>query len=79
MGRFHTRPQRPAVLVATLLFVALVVAAAQWTLTGTLLAGAVAIPLLARLGDGPRRRTTELGSLATVCSPDGPPRGSASA
>jgi predicted MFS family arabinose efflux permease len=88
MGRFHTRPQRPAVLVATLLFVALVVAAvgslgaplitsvaeayqvslaaAQWTLTGTLLAGAVAIPLLARLGDGPRRRTTVLGTLATV-------------
>jgi predicted MFS family arabinose efflux permease len=88
MGRSHTRPQRPAVLVATLLFVALVVAAvgslgaplitsvaeayqvslaaAQWTLTGTLLAGAVAIPLLARLGDGPRRRTTVLGTLATV-------------
>ena len=88
MGRFHTRPQRPAVLVATLLFVALVVAAvgslgaplitsvaeayqvslaaAQWTLTGTLLAGAVAIPLLARLGDGPTRRTTVLGTLATV-------------
>jgi len=41
-------------------------AAAQWTLTGTLLAGAVAIPLLARLGDGPTRRTTVLGTLATV-------------
>jgi predicted MFS family arabinose efflux permease len=74
--------------VATLVFVALVVAAvgslgaplitsvartyrvslaaAQWTLTITLLTGAVAIPLLGRLGDGPRRRTTVVGTLATV-------------
>jgi predicted MFS family arabinose efflux permease len=88
MGRSHTRSQRPAVLVATLVFIALVVAAigslgaplitsvaetyrvslaaAQWTLTSTLLAGAVAIPLLGRLGDGPRRRTTVVGTLAAV-------------
>jgi predicted MFS family arabinose efflux permease len=88
MGRFHTRSQRPAVLVATLVFIALVVAAvgslgaplitsvaetyrvslaaAQWTLTSTLLAGAVAIPLLGRLGDGPRRRTTVVATLAVV-------------
>jgi predicted MFS family arabinose efflux permease len=41
-------------------------AAAQWTLTITLLSGAVAIPLLGRLGDGPRRRTTVLFTLAVV-------------
>jgi MFS family permease len=79
---------RPRGLVATLLFIALVVpaigslgaplitsaatayrvslAAAQWTLTITLLSGAVAIPLLGRLGDGPRRRTTVLVTLAIV-------------
>jgi predicted MFS family arabinose efflux permease len=89
MGPTHTRAERPpAVLVATLLFVALVVAAvgslgaplitsvaetygvslaaAQWTLTSALLAGAVAVPLLGRLGDGPRRRTTVVGTLAVV-------------
>ena len=79
---------RPRRLVATLLFIALVVpaigslgaplitsaattyrvslAAAQWTLTITLLSGAVAIPLLGRLGDGPRRRATVLVTLAVV-------------
>jgi predicted MFS family arabinose efflux permease len=84
-GRAGTRP---GVLVATLVFVALVVAAvgslgaplitsvartyrvslaaAQWTLTITLLTGAVAIPLLGRLGDGPRRRATAVGTLAVV-------------
>lgn len=41
-------------------------AAAQWTLTITLLTGAVAIPLLGRLGDGPRRRTTVVVTLAIV-------------
>ena len=75
---------RPRVLVAAMVFVALVVAAvgslgapqitsvartyrvslaaAQWTLTVTLLTGAVAIPLLGRLGDGPRRRATVVGT-----------------
>src|SRR5829696_120636 len=37
-------------------------AAAHWTLTVTLLTGAVAIPLLGRLGDGPRRRATVVGT-----------------
>ncbi|MHA6618045.1 MFS transporter [Pseudonocardia sp. DLS-67] len=41
-------------------------AAAQWTLTSTLLAGAVATPLLGRLGTGGRRRTTILATLAVV-------------
>jgi MFS family permease len=41
-------------------------AAAQWTLTITLLTGAVAIPLLGRLGDGPRRRATVVGTLGVV-------------
>jgi MFS family permease len=41
-------------------------AAAQWTLTGTLLVGAVATPLLGRLGDGPHRRATVLGTLMIV-------------
>jgi predicted MFS family arabinose efflux permease len=90
MGRFSARSvsERTGLLVATLLFVALVVAAigslgaplitsvartyrvslaaAQWTLTITLLTGAVAIPLLGRLGDGPRRRTSVVGTLAVV-------------
>jgi predicted MFS family arabinose efflux permease len=79
---------RPRVLVATLVFVALVVAAigslgaplltsvattyrvslaaSQWTLTITLLTGAVAIPLLGRLGAGPRRWPTVVGTLAVV-------------
>jgi predicted MFS family arabinose efflux permease len=80
--------RRPGALVATLLFIALVVAAigslgaplitrvattyrvslaaAQWTLTVTLLTGAVAVPLLGRLGDGPRRRATVIVTLAIV-------------
>lgn len=49
-------------------------AASQWTLTIALLAGAVATPVLGRLGSGPRRRTVVLvilavevvGSLLTV-------------
>ena len=39
---------------------------AQWTLTIALLSGAVAIPLLGRLGAGPRRRATIIGTLAVV-------------
>jgi predicted MFS family arabinose efflux permease len=41
-------------------------ASAQWTLTITLLAGAVAIPVLGRLGAGPRRRAAIIGTLAVV-------------
>jgi MFS family permease len=41
-------------------------AAAQWTLTITLLVGAIATPVLGRLGDGPRRRQVVLGALAVV-------------
>jgi MFS family permease len=41
-------------------------AAAQWTLTGTLLVGAVATPVLGRLGDGPHRRRVVLTALAIV-------------
>jgi predicted MFS family arabinose efflux permease len=40
--------------------------AAQWTLTGAMLTGAVATPLLARLGSGRRRRKVVLTVLATV-------------
>jgi predicted MFS family arabinose efflux permease len=87
VARAQAGQSRPGVLVATLVFVALVVAAigslgaplitsvartyqvslaaAQWTLTITLLTGAVAIPLLGRL-DGPRRRATVVGTLAAV-------------
>jgi predicted MFS family arabinose efflux permease len=39
---------------------------AQWTLTITLLSGAVATPVLGRLGAGPHRRATILASLAVV-------------
>ncbi|MCX5213313.1 MFS transporter [Kitasatospora sp. NBC_00240] len=39
---------------------------AQWTLTIALLAGAVATPILGRLGAGPHRRATILGTLAVV-------------
>ena len=78
----------PRLLVPSLMFIALVVAAvgslgaplitsvattfhvsldsAQWTLTITLLSGAVATPLLGRLGAGPHRRTTILATLAVV-------------
>ena len=75
-------------LVPSLMFIALVVAAvgslgaplitsvattfhvsldsAQWTLTITLLSGAVATPVLGRLGAGPHRRGTILATLAIV-------------
>jgi predicted MFS family arabinose efflux permease len=39
---------------------------AQWTLTITLLSGAVATPVLGRLGAGPHRRATVLATLAVV-------------
>jgi predicted MFS family arabinose efflux permease len=41
-------------------------AAAQWTLTIALLSGAIATPLLGRLGSGPRRRAVVLDTLAVV-------------
>lgn len=41
-------------------------AAAQWTLTVTLLSGAVCTPLLGRLGTGRRRRTATLATLTVV-------------
>jgi predicted MFS family arabinose efflux permease len=50
--------------VATTLHVSL--AAAQWTLTVTLFSGAIAGPVLGRLGTGPDRRATILGTLALV-------------
>ncbi len=78
----------PRLLVPSLMFIALVVAAvgslsaplitsvavtfhvsldsAQWTLTITLLSGAIATPLLGRLGAGPRRRGVILATLAIV-------------
>jgi predicted MFS family arabinose efflux permease len=81
-------PSAPRLLVPSLLFIALVVAAvgslgaplitsvattfgvsldsAQWTLTITLLSGAVATPVLGRLGAGPHRRGTILATLAIV-------------
>lgn len=40
--------------------------AAQWVLTSTLLAGAIAGPVLGRLGDGPRRRVAIQGALTCV-------------
>jgi predicted MFS family arabinose efflux permease len=40
--------------------------ASQWALTVTLLAGAVATPLLGRLGDGRLRRRSTLGALAVM-------------
>jgi MFS family permease len=39
---------------------------AQWSLTAALLAGAVAAPVLGRLGDGPHRRAAILGALVVV-------------
>jgi len=39
---------------------------AQWSLTITLLAGAVSTPVLGRLGDGPRRRGVVLGALGLI-------------
>ena len=50
--------------VATSLHVSL--ASAQWTLTITLLAGAIATPVLGRFGAGPHRRATILATLAVV-------------
>ena len=41
-------------------------AAAQWTLTAPLLVGAVATPVLGRLGAGPHRRQTILATLTVV-------------
>jgi MFS family permease len=41
-------------------------AASQWTLTITLLAGAVATPLMGRLGDGRLRRRTTVGAVAVM-------------
>jgi predicted MFS family arabinose efflux permease len=41
-------------------------ASAQWTLTVTLLSGAVTTPLLGRLGAGPHRRATILATLGVV-------------
>lgn len=41
--------------------------AAQWTLTVALLTGAIAGPVLGRLGSGPHRRTTILAALIVVC------------
>lgn len=78
----------PRLLLPSLMFVALVVAAigslgaplitsvattfhvsldsAQWTLTITLLSGALATPVLGRLGAGSRRRETILATLGVV-------------
>ncbi|MCB5907383.1 MFS transporter [Streptomyces pinistramenti] len=42
------------------------VSTAQWSLTVTMLMGAVATPAMGRLGDGPHRRKVILGGLATV-------------
>jgi len=39
---------------------------AQWSLTAALLCGAIAAPILGRLGDGPHRRLTLAGGLAVV-------------
>ncbi|OZC86256.1 MFS transporter [Rhodococcus sp. 06-418-1B] len=39
---------------------------AQWSLTITMLTGAVTVPVLGRLGDGPRRREVLIGALAVV-------------
>jgi MFS family permease len=52
--------------VATTLHISL--DAAQWTLTIALLAGAVATPVLGRLGTGRRRRPVVLGTLVVVAA-----------
>ncbi len=87
MSTVQNRSER-RLLVPSLMFIALVVAAvgslgaplitsvattfgvsldsAQWTLTSTLLSGAVATPILGRLGAGPHRRETILATLAVV-------------
>ena len=41
-------------------------AASQWALTVTLLTGAVATPLMGRLGDGRLRRRTTIGAVAVM-------------
>ena len=86
-------PGEPRFLVATLVFIGLVIAvvaslgaplitavadhyrvslaASQWTLTIALLSGAVATPVLGRLGSGPRRRTVVLATLAVVVAGSG--------
>lgn len=83
-----TERSEARLLVPSMMFVALVVAAvaslgtplitsvattfhvsldsAQWTLTIALLSGAVATPVLGRLGAGPHRRATILATLAVV-------------
>ncbi|MGV9797384.1 MFS transporter [Mycobacterium sp. NPDC003449] len=43
-------------------------AAAQWTLTVTLLSGCFAIPVIARLGDGPNRRRVIVTTLTIVAA-----------
>ncbi|HEX8754094.1 MAG TPA: MFS transporter [Solirubrobacterales bacterium] len=55
-------PLLPAVAEA----LSISLSSAQWSLTSALLAGAVAAPILGRLGDGPRRREAVLGALAVV-------------
>lgn len=87
VGAPPTRSE-PRLLVPSLLFIALVVAAvgslgaplitsvattfhvslaaAQWTLTITLFSGAIATPLLGRLGAGPHRRAAILATLGVV-------------
>ncbi|TDU91640.1 MFS transporter [Kribbella voronezhensis] len=89
-GQPSTGPEHSGarLLVPSLMFIALVVAAvgslgtplitsvattfhvsldsAQWTLTIALLSGAVATPVLGRLGAGPHRRATILATLAIV-------------
>jgi MFS family permease len=40
---------------------------AQWVLTVTLLIGAIATPVLGRIGDGPARRKTLVATLLVVC------------
>ena len=84
----HAERAETRLLVPSLMFIALVVAAvgslgtplitsvattfhvsldsAQWTLTITLLSGAVATPVLGRLGAGAHRRATILATLAVV-------------
>jgi MFS family permease len=84
----NTTHSEGRLLVPSLMFIALVVAAvaslgtplitsvattfhvsldsAQWTLTIALLSGAVATPILGRLGAGPHRRAATLATLAVV-------------
>lgn len=84
----QTTRDRPAVLVAVLVFLAVEstavaslgtpllatiqradhvsLAASQWALTVTLLAGSIATPLLGRLGNGRLRRPVTLGTVAVM-------------